>query len=138
MSECILFIMTLYTNVFVVFFYEQVENHDSLLVLASASRSAPGVYQLLGSLLRSFVALSGSFLNLLSVLALGVLWADLLKQHSLEALRVPQGTPKRRLPRFSLTISETFWRPFFEHFVFFAKKSGPEIGCVFSSIFWSP
>ena len=78
-------------------------------IIVSAPRSPPGLYSLLRSFLRSFSLFPDHFWIFYGPgTTLEVLWAYFLKQKSLEALRVPQGTPKRRLPRFALAFLETF------------------------------
>ena len=90
-----------------------------------------------GSLLGSFLALLGSFLKHFSVpgSTLGALWAHFLNQKSAWGSK---GAPRGATPE----IKSPFWRPFgalFSNmFNFFAKKSGSEIGCFFSSFFLSP
>ena len=87
-----------------------------------------------GSLLESFFALLGSFLKHFSVPGgtLGALWAHFLNQKSALGSK---GGPRSVCPE----IPSPFWRPFgalfLNIFVFFAKKSGSEIGGFFSSIF---
>ena len=49
-----------------------------------------------------------------------------------------QRCPKGRHPGNKVTLLDTFWSSFFQYFNFFAQKSGSEIGCFFSSFFWSP
>ena len=89
------------------------------------------------SLLGSFLALLGSFLKHVWVPGgtLGTLWAHFLHEKSAWGSK---GGPRSGCPE----IPSPFWRPFGALFlntsVVFAKKSGSEIACFFSSIFWSP